>query len=780
MTFRARLTLLLIAAIIPLITVEIYSEIKIRQSREAEISRDATRLLQLVAAEQGHIEETTHQLLNAFSQLATVRQQNWAGCSDTAARMFQRVDGYANLGVADMKGNILCSARPVTSAVDYRATSLYAAIDQHKEFAAGTYWLGRNAARKLLPFSIPWRDESGNVLGVIWAMVDVQWLAAQYQDRFFSSDVTLMIADSDGTIVVRLPDQETYVGKAIGDAYLPFVNGDRIGVANIVGLDGRPKVLAYDPVAAFPAQLYVGVGISPDPYFVQMNLASRQKALLVTLAVSLALMAIWFGSDALIRRPIEALLKASDGWRQGNSMARVTLRDRGSEIGQLGNAFNEMANALEERQRRQKAAEDALAQINVNLERQVKEEVEARESAQRTLQQVQKMDAVGRLTTGIAHDFNNLLTAISGNLELLHRRLAKDDRVERLLTAAERATERGAKLTQQLLAFSRQQRLESTPLNINQVVDNSRGLLFSSIGATVKIETVLTDDLWLALGDANQLELMILNLAINARDAMETDGAITIRTANVTLGEPHRPEDPVPGDYVMLSVTDTGPGIPPEVLDHVFEPFFTTKSIGKGSGLGLPQVLGVAQQLGGGVRIDTKIGEGTSVNIYLPRATEIVMAAVASASGNTALQDSPRLARILLVDDDAEVRAVTAGMLRDAGHTVIDVGSGGAALERMDLEGEHIEVAVLDFAMPGMNGAEVARIIRRNWHRVSILFITGFADMAQLSAEANDDEILSKPFRWAELEEKLKAALQRASVLRGKVSEFRQPASRRN
>ena len=780
MTLRARLTLLLIAAIIPLIAVEIYSEINIRESRKAEIARDASRLLQLVASEQGHIEGTVRQVLSTFSQTASVRNRNWPSCSDTAKHIFPKIEGFSNIGVADLDGNVLCSAVQVVQGISYRDTSIYAAIDQNKEFAAGNYWIGRLAGTKLLPYSMPWRDEAGNVLGVIWATVNVDWLADQYKNRFFSPDVTLLIADSAGTIVVRLPNQADYVGKPMGEQYMSRVRDSRNGLAHIIGIDGEPRLLAYNPANVEPALVYVGVGVSNRPYFTQINTATWQKVLLIAVALSLGLLAIWFGSDRLIRRPVERLLSVTDRWRHGDSGARVTFQDRRSEIGRLSAAFNEMAVSLEERQRKQKSAEDALAQINVNLERQVKEEVEARESAQRTLQQVQKMDAVGRLTTGIAHDFNNLLTAISGNLELLHKRIAKDERVERLLTAAERATERGAKLTQQLLAFSRQQRLESTPLNLNQIVDNSRSLLFSTIGTTVKIETVLTDDLWLALGDANQLELMILNLAINARDAMEIDGAITIHTANLTLGEPDRPEDPVPGDYVMLSVTDTGPGIPPEVLDHVFEPFFTTKSVGKGSGLGLPQVLGVAQQLGGGVRIETKIGEGTSVKIYLPRATDIVVAAVASASGNTALQDSPRLARILLVDDDAEVRAVTAGMLRDAGHTVIDVGSGGAALERMDIEGEHIDVAILDFAMPGMNGAEVSRIIRRNWHRVAILFITGFADMALLSVEANDEDILSKPFRWADLEEKLSAAMERSAILRGKVSELRSPTSRRN
>ncbi|MGA8401390.1 MAG: ATP-binding protein, partial [Stellaceae bacterium] len=283
-------------------------------------------------------------------------------------------------------------------------------------------------------------------------------------------------------------------------------------------------------------------------------------------------------------------------------------------------------------------SEERLRQANELLEHRVAErtaeleaanrrlaaQIEERELAEAQLRQNQRLEAIGQLTAGIAHDFNNLLTSIIGNIELAEARPGSlDERARRLLSAAGAAATRGASLTAQLLAFSRQQRMNPEPLDLNQVIAGMSALLDSTIGATITIETRAASDLWRALADAAQIELVLLNLAINSRDAMPEGGTIVISTGNVTLGAPQRPDEPQPGDYVAVSVTDAGAGIPADIVDKVFDPFFTTKEVGRGSGLGLSQVLGVAQQLGGGVRLVSAPGAGTIVTIFLPRA-EIV------------------------------------------------------------------------------------------------------------------------------------------------------------
>ena len=302
-------------------------------------------------------------------------------------------------------------------------------------------------------------------------------------------------------------------------------------------------------------------------------------------------------------------------------------------------------------------------------------------------------------------------------------------------------------------------------VDLNRIVSGMSGLLQSAVGASNKIEAVLSHPLSLALSDRSQIELVILNLAINARDAMPCGGTITIRTSNARLGAAVRPEEPSPGDYVACSVSDTGTGIPNEILDNVFEPFFTTKEVGKGSGLGLPQVLGVAKQLGGGVRIETRAGAGTTVTVYLPRANEDL---VPTAGGPTEARPDPetgdfRRAVVLLVDDDAEVRAATAEMLRYVGHDVVEAGSGREALDRLDQHGDRIDLMIVDYVMPGMNGVEIARLGRLKRPRLPILFITGFADTAVLAAEANSHHILRKPFYTTDLVAKIEGALRIAA-----------------
>jgi len=404
--------------------------------------------------------------------------------------------------------------------------------------------------------------------------------------------------------------------------------------------------------------------------------------------------------------------------------------------------------ALLERRVEERTSE--LASANRQLAAQIGE----REKAQSALRQAQRLEAVGQLTSGVAHDFNNLLTVVLGNVRQLQKN-PLDPTTARRLDMISQAAERGAKLTHQMLAFSRRQKLEPKPLDLNETVAGMRDLLHSTMGGSVHLETVLQPGLWPAMIDPTQIELVILNLAINARDAMEVGGSLTVETANVTLGAPRRPEEPAPGAYVMVSVSDTGSGMTEEVFAKAFEPFFTTKEVGKGSGLGLSQVFGLAKQSGGGVGIDTEVGRGTTVRVYLPRAdvtmgrVRVPATRVVHGGGGTAL--------VLVVDDDSAVREVTAGILRDLGYQVLEAGSGGAALDAVE-QHPSIDLVLLDFAMPGMNGAELARELRNRRPKLPILYATGYADAAALT-EATDDEIIHKPFEEDELAEKIAAAL---------------------
>jgi signal transduction histidine kinase len=431
------------------------------------------------------------------------------------------------------------------------------------------------------------------------------------------------------------------------------------------------------------------------------------------------------------------------------SVARTALRARRRQY-EARQRIEEIREAeiLLEKRVRERTAELAAAN------RQLVNQIEERERVEAALRQAQRLEAVGQLTSGVAHDFNNLLTVVLGNVRQLSKRTDEPETRRRLIMM-EQAAERGAKLTAQLLAFSRRQKLEPQLVDLNQTVAGMRDLLQSTMGGHARIETVLDPDLWGAMIDPTQIELVILNLAINARDAMAVGGALTVQTANATLGPPERAEDPPPGRYVMVSVTDTGSGMTPEVLAKAFEPFFTTKAVGKGSGLGLSQVFGLAKQSGGGVRIDTRPGEGTSVQIYLPRAE--ASKRLRPDGRQAAPPRGDGTAVVLLVDDDSAVREITATLLLELGYQVVETGSGGAALEILQARRD-IDLMLLDFAMPGMNGAEVAREARVRRPDLPIIFVTGYADTEAL-AQAGECGIIQKPFRDYELASKIGAVL---------------------
>ena len=450
------------------------------------------------------------------------------------------------------------------------------------------------------------------------------------------------------------------------------------------------------------------------------------------------------GEASLKPFALEGRYRRADGaWRWMRSVSQPRTAPDGSYSGFIGIALDITEIKL---------AQQELESANDRLEERVEAAVAQKLEAETALRQSQRLEAVGQLTSGVAHDFNNLLMVILGNVRQLQK-TAAEPAVRKRLDTMTQAAERGTKLTGQLLAFSRRQRLEPRATDLNETVTRMGDLLKSTTGGGIEVEMRLAPDLAPALVDPTQIELVILNLAINARDAMAGSGRLTVETGNVTLGAPRRPEEPAAGDYVMLSVTDTGCGMSDEVREKAFEPFFTTKEVGKGSGLGLSQVLGLAKQSDGGVAMDSRPDQGTSVRLYLPPTAQPV---AASGEPRPVLRATrPTAATVLLVDDDEAVREVTAIALKEAGYTVLEADSGQACLERLD-SGDGVDALLLDFAMPGMNGAEVASRVRRDRPGLPILFVTGYAHVEALSAFP-DSHIVRKPFRTEDLARRIDA-----------------------
>ncbi len=377
-------------------------------------------------------------------------------------------------------------------------------------------------------------------------------------------------------------------------------------------------------------------------------------------------------------------------------------------------------------------------------------------AAQEQLRQSQKMEALGQLTGGIAHDFNNLLTVVVGGLDIIAKR-ADDPKLKQYADNALAAAERGARLTGQLLAFSRVQRLEVRPTFVAPLIQNMRPLLRNVLGPGITKQFDLDEAMMPVMADPTQLEVAILNLAINARDAMPEGGLLTFVTNKVEISGDPELED---GDYVELCISDTGPGMPPEVLDRAFEPFFTTKEVGKGTGLGLSMVYGMARQSGGAARIESTPGKGTSVKLLFRKAEdagdEVAVVTDEPASHNVPLAP----VSILVIDDDPDVRAFIVTSLQELGYRVREASDGREGLAA--LERELPDLVVLDFIMPGLSGADVARQILDRFPEQPILFVSGYSETEAIKRTAPDAPLLAKPFRAEVLQKAVRRALAHA------------------
>jgi signal transduction histidine kinase len=390
--------------------------------------------------------------------------------------------------------------------------------------------------------------------------------------------------------------------------------------------------------------------------------------------------------------------------------------------------------------------ERLVAERTADLERankQLREEIAGRERAQAALLQAQKIEALGQLVGGVAHDFNNLLMAVIGNLDLLSKKLGQDTRLHRLLNGAMEGARRGATLTQRLLAFARKQELKAQATDVQTLVEDMMGLIERSVGPMVRVQLVAEGAMPAVDVDPNQLEMALLNLAVNARDAMVSGGELTIRLHVQNVDEEAQPGIRS-GRYVVLSVQDTGVGMDPETLAKAVEPFFSTKEVGKGTGLGLSMVFGLAQQSGGALRLESAPSCGTTARLWLPIATKASIAA-----GRTSIAPTQTArASILFVDDDLLIAGSTVALLEDLGHEVVEVHSAREALQLLE-RGLATDLLITDHAMPGMTGVELAREVRRQRPRLPILLATGFAELEEV--KVIDIERLAKPYTQDQL-----------------------------
>jgi signal transduction histidine kinase/ActR/RegA family two-component response regulator len=690
--------------------------LSIRSAVIADTERQMARLDMVFAEQTGRAVETVDFILrNAIETLQTLHAKppvDGKAYDELLRRRIEGVRQVSEVAITDPQGNILYSSRPgPPPELPPAVRTLVAAEAAHpnpglrfSEPLRGPD--GRWTALMLRPIV----THDGSFEGVAIAYLNLRYFEDFYRAVELSENGAILLHLRDGTVLARYPHNDAVVGLSYADLP-PFKDILAHGMAGTVvmdsPLDGERRVLAIRALKAFPLAVNVSVAQT------RVLAAWRRQTF------TFSLIAIG-ASGAIV-----ALL--------------LLLAQRSRQIEGLLAEY--------------RGARDAAEQAHQRLLEQMTE----RERAEAALRQAQRFEAVGQLTGGVAHDFNNLLTVLIGNIDLMEGSAILDPSLADRIRAMRAAAERGAMLTGHLLAFARRQPLAPRAVDLNGVVAGMQDLLQSALGQRVQMETLLAQGLWAAMVDPTQIELVILNLVINARDAMPDGGTVTVETGNRHCNPPARPEEPVEGDYVVVTVRDVGTGMTPEVLAQAFEPFFTTKGPGVGSGLGLSQVVGTARQSGGEVQIDSAPGKGTTVSVYLPRAATLSERTDAGAA-DTSEQHRTSRAVVLVVDDDAAVRAITADILTGLGYDVLQAANGNAALEILNT-GSLIDLLLTDVVMTGMSGPELARQARAMQPLMPIIFISGYADLAGSNSEQFLYQLVRKPFRPADLRAQIEAAL---------------------
>jgi signal transduction histidine kinase/ActR/RegA family two-component response regulator len=592
----------------------------------------------------------------------------------------------------------------------------------------------------------------GQVVYVLAMGLGPEVLSSLLKEQSVSPDWTVGTFDRKGIIVARNRELDRFLGKPVSptlseamreqtENWFPSVTSEGTSVYSTFR---RSPITGWTVAIGLPRQFVDG------PIRRARLLAFGGGAAVLALSLVLG----WWMARA-IRRPVKALTAATKALGRSEPVDPLSCGVR--ELDDVGNELRNAAAALaRNREQLESTVEGRTRELAAANER-LRAEIDAREQAQSALLQAQKMEAMGQLTGGVAHDFNNLLTAVSGSLALLEPRIS-DDKSLRLLHTAQRGASQGAKLTESLLAFARKQRLNPIPADLNSIIVEMTEMLRRSIGPTVEIRHALASELWPVLVDTGQIETALLNIALNARDAVPGGGMVLIETANIRGTSQELPEEVSGQDCVLVSVRDTGTGMSPEVLERAFEPFFTTKEVGKGTGLGLSMVFGVVRQSGGTVRIRSRLREGTTIQIYLPRAIETA----ASGAGLPRPARAARGAHILVVDDDPDVRWIIAQDLQEIGYLVTEADSGRAALTILEQD-TPCDLMVADLVMPGLSGLDTLRLARRTRPDLKVLFASGYADLSRFGVNLGSHALLKKPFKPETLAKAVQTALQRVS-----------------
>jgi signal transduction histidine kinase/CheY-like chemotaxis protein len=729
---RLRLRILAPAVLVavPALALLVSTSFDRRQQAELRVADDATRLVRLATLNEQRLIEGTRQLLIAVSQSRDVSEGNRDGCGAYLQQLVPQYGAtYANLAVSDASGLVICRGVPGPT-LSIADRSYYQQAVAERRFVVGEYQIGRTTGTASLPFAYPVVGADGAVRGLVFAMVDLERLNRGLIGADWPDDASLIITDRNQTIVARYPNWQAWIGKSLANDPGTIAIGSKPQGTLDVTEEGERQLFAFAKIMVpIDTGLTVRVAISTTRAMVSANRAMYESLTALGLVSLLVMIGVKTASERLIIQPIVQLTGASRRIAAGDLGARAASSTTIPELSELGQDFDDMAAALEERE---------AARLRAERER---------KDLEQQYYQAQKMDAVGRLAGGIAHDFNNMLTAIIGYCELLLEDPALTEAQCGDVREIQKAGRTAATLTRQLLAFSRREIIEPVALDVNSILAGMDKMLHRLIGENMRVESRLSGERSCVKADRGQLEQVILNLLVNARDAMPNGGRIVLETSNLLLrdGVTSSHLAAPPGRYVLLSVSDEGCGIREEILPYLFEPFFTTKGVGKGTGLGLATIYGIVKQSGGGICVKSRIDQGSVFEIYLPQSSEQPSEPPRSVFVERGPAPS---ATILVVEDDPGIRELAGRVLSKIGYVVLLASGGEEARGLCERHDGAIHLLLSDVVMPGMSGPKVAELLIGMRPSMKVLYMSGYTDDAILrhGVMAHDMPFLQKPF----------------------------------
>jgi signal transduction histidine kinase/CheY-like chemotaxis protein len=734
---QARLMMLALATALPLVALAGAIGVFFVDAQTRQITRSISEEVKDMVSDVEDQINAIHMELKVLAELPSL-QSGDLETFDRQLRAALKVYGTALLLIDANGQQILNTNRPFGDPLPHVFDpDLHTRIFATGKPQVSNLIIGATLLRPLISVGVP-VFHNGTVTSVLTMGVDPKILSLILERRNFPPGWLGGIFDRNGIILARSRDLDKFLGKPVAPDLRQAIKEAPEGLVPNVTSDGIAVYSTFrrSSITGWTA----GIGLPREAVDGPVRRAWMFAVGGGTVFLILSLALAWWMAQA-IRRPVRALAAMTQ--TLGREEPIAPYRGGVRELNLVADGLRAAAAALA---RHREQLEETVALRTQEL----RAEAEARKQAQASLLQSQKMEAIGQLTGGIAHDFNNLLTVASGSLEMLEARIS-DERSLHLLYSTQTAMWRAAKLTKSLLAFARKQRLEPVLADLNSVVMDMDEMLRRSLGPSVQIRHAFADELWPVRIDIGQIETALLNIAINARDAMPRGGTLLFETANVTGCLPHE----VAGrECVLISVHDTGTGMSADVVERAFEPFFTTKDIGRGTGLGLSMVFGVVHQSGGAVRLHSRLGSGTTVLIYLPRAD---CSALPAARGTVSARlPESAAARILVVDDDEAVRWVTVECLREIGCSVEEADSGRAALTLLEHD-ELFDLIVMDQVMPGLSGEDTVRMARRARPELKVLFLSGNPGCGE---EGSSDIWLQKPFRKESLAQAISRVLQ--------------------